>query len=115
MAFKLNAEGKDTIEKTRLVAGATYEQTKDFFESLYATLILNYLENKPTYIPYFGKLDFKYIGDEIKQGGKEAILSCTFEADYVVKKTVGQIIDGEETEIENLFLRKIKMELDNKI
>lgn len=110
--MKPNAESKDTIEKIRLFSGSTYEQSKDFFESLVTYLVYNYLEGNSTYIPFFGSVKVNYEGDIVDAKGKEAVLSLDFEADSSLKKIIGQIVDGEETEVEKILKKKIRIELE---
>lgn len=110
--MKLTPESKDTIEKIRLISGTSYEQCKDFFESLITYITLNYMEGKETYIPFLGQMKIKYLNDQITSSGKVANLIINIESDYNLQRIIGQIIDGDETEIHNLFSNKVKNELE---
>jgi len=112
--LKMTQQAKDTTEKIRLFTGLTYQQVKDVLESFYTLVTINYLEGKTTHIPYLGEISIEYKGDEIKAGGREAILHLSVDADSMLKRVIGQIQDGDETEVERIFLDKIKMELDTK-
>jgi hypothetical protein len=103
---------RDTIEKVRLISGSTSEQSKDFFESFITYIVLNYMEGKETIVPYLGVIKLNYEGDEIVKNGKEAKVSLEFIPNSNIKKIVGQIADGEETEIEQSFFKKIKYQLE---
>jgi hypothetical protein len=110
--MKLNAQGKNTIEQIRLINEYPLEDCKHFFESLVTHIFLNYLDEKPTYIPYFGEITLKYDGEDIVQGGREARVSLSFIADQNLKKIIGQSIDGEETEIERVFKSRANHRLE---
>ena len=104
---------KDCIEKIRLISGTSYDQTKDFFESLITHVTLNYLEDKETYIPYLGSFKFIYKGDDIDSKGREAKIEVEFKADNNLKKIIGQIVDGDEIEIEKVLFKKVRYELED--
>jgi len=110
--MKLNAQSKNTIEQVRRINEYSYEDCKHFFESLVTHIILNYLDEKSTYIPYFGEVFIKYDGEDLVQGGREAKVSLSFIADQNLKKIIGQCIDGEETEIERIFKNKANQRLE---
>lgn len=110
--MKLAPEGKDTIEKVRLIAGCSFDQCKDIFESLVTFLILNFLEKKSTHIPYLGEINLTHTNDVITSSGKIANISLSYTPDINIQRIIGQIADGDETEIEKLFITKIKDELE---
>jgi hypothetical protein len=111
--MKINPESRSTIEKIRLISGTTYDQCKEFFESLITHISLNYLEEKETYIPYIGSFKFIYDGDTIDSEGKEAKIKIEFSADPNLKKIIGQIVDGNEMEIDKMLFKKIRYELED--
>lgn len=113
--MRLDSNGKDTIEKIRLISGCNYEASKDFFESLITLIIFNHLEGKETYLPYIGSIKLVYEGDQYIGTGKEAIVSLEYKPDYNIKKIIGQIVDGEETELRKILNKKFKIELESKL
>jgi hypothetical protein len=104
--MKLTAEEKEFVEKTRLLSDTTFEQVRDFYEAFFSAIILNYLDEKPSEIPFLGKVNIKYLEDKITALGKEAQLEINVDAGQILKRTIGQIIDGEETEVEKIFQKK---------
>jgi hypothetical protein len=114
--MKLSDEAKDIIEKIRLFAGNdfTFDQVKKFFDFLLVCIIYDYIEDKPTTIPYLGSIFLKYDGDKVVAKGKEAEVSLQFTPDYNIKKIIGQIVDKDDTEIEKLLRTMIKKEFEIK-
>lgn len=113
--MKATSADRDTIENVKLISGVTNEQCRDFFESLVSYIVLNYLQEKPTHLPFLGDITISHDADEITSEGKLAKLSIQITPDFNLQKIIGQIADDEETEIEKIFRDKTKSELDAEI
>ena len=55
-----------------------------------------------------GTMSVRYCGEDITAIGKEAKVEISIEPSKFLKKTIGQIKDGEESDIEKLLENKIK-------
>ncbi len=100
------------IQKIHYLSGLPSEDIKEVWEAIVTQTIFNYMEDKPTSFPLIGEFNFKHIDDFISRGKKEAIIETEFVPCDFLKKIIGQIKDGEETEIEKLFKRKIRNSLE---
>lgn len=110
--MKLTNEGKETQEKLHLISGLRKDDVRNFFESLLSLIVLNYVEGEKTYIPFLGEVEIKHVKDEYEEGKKKAVLDVSIDADYNLRHNVGQIADGEETDIEDIFKRKLRNTLE---
>lgn len=114
--MKLTEKSKNSINDIGLITGISYEQSKDFFDSLLFYIVLNYLENKPTILPYIGEFKLIHNGDIITTDGRIANISIEYVPDDSVKKIIGQISDKENiVEIEEFLKSKIKNELEETV
>jgi hypothetical protein len=113
--LKLTNEGKDTVERLQLMTGLSKEQSRTFFESLLTLVVLNYLEGNTTYIPFIGHIDIDYLYDKFEGDTKKAVLDIAVNADDNLSRNIGQIEDGDESEIEEIYKRRIQGSLSKYI
>lgn len=106
--MKFSKEDKSTIQRLHLLSGLPYEECKELCKYFSVMMALDYMEGHPTHIPFIGDIDIEYLGDTIKKQGKEAILSITLEPEPGLRRIIGQIEDGEETELHKILKRDIK-------
>ena len=113
--MRATSENKDTIDKIHLLSGESKQSVRNLFEALASLIILNYMEKESTNIPFLGNIILEQHGNEITKEGKVAIVDIKIEPDNNLLKNIGQIDDGEETEIEKIFKRRIQESLRNYI
>ena len=91
--MKLSQEEKLIIEELRNLSKLNTDSVNDFLKSLMLITLLNFSEDESTMIPYFGKLDIKYLGDKNKAEGRVAELDVKFTPSDVLVKNIGQLVD----------------------
>ena len=91
--MKLNADEKTTVELIRNLSRQNTSDINDYFKGLLLCVLMNYSENEPTVIPYFGTLNIKYLGDEVKQEGRIAKLDVQFTPSASLVRNIGQLED----------------------
>lgn len=99
---------KDTIDKMYLFSGENKNLIRTFFESLISIIMLDYMEGEETNIPFFGTIKIEYEKDEIIDGEKEAKVSLDFTPDPTLLKNVGQINDGEESDVKKMIILRMR-------
>lgn len=95
--MKFTQNEKMTIEQLRNFANGSINtaEVNDFLKSLLKITLLNFAENEPTEIPYFGKITIDYKGDICGSKGRVADVDVKFEpSDYFIKN-IGQLIDAK--------------------
>lgn len=110
--MRIKYDSKKLMYQISLMSGYSIEMIKEFFESLITIIILDYIEKKSTCIPFLGKIEINYKGDKIKKGGKQAIIELTFKASDYILRNIGQIEDKDLCDIENLLMKKIRLNLE---
>ena len=91
--MKLNSDEKTTVELIRNLSRQNTSDINDYFKGLLLCTLMNYSENEPTVIPYFGTLNIKYLGDEVKQEGRVAKLDVQFTPSASLVRNIGQLED----------------------
>lgn len=105
-------ETKQSLKEISLMCGYPYDEIKKIFEIFNVIISIKYSENSFAYIPFIGSLDILYKGDELKKEGKQAILETHIDADPMLKKTIGQIEDGEMSDVEKFYFESIRNSLE---
>lgn len=98
--IKLSKKEKEAIHRLHLITGKTFIETREFYEGLLVDFVLRYLDKESTYIPLFGEIFFHYLGDKITQKGRVAKIDIDFIPNDFLVKTIGQIEDGDESDLE---------------
>lgn len=111
--MRATPENKDIIDKMHMLTGESQMTIRSFFEFLISLIVLNFKEGESTNIPFFGTITLDYSGDEVHNGVKQAIVDVDFEPDQSLLRNIGQIEDGEESDIEKLIKVRIKESLAN--
>lgn len=91
--MKLNANEKMTIEMIRNLSKQNTSDINDYFKGLVLCALMNYSENEPIVIPYFGTMNIKYLGDETKAEGRVAKLDVEFVPSSYLTRNIGQLED----------------------
>lgn len=91
--MKLNANEKMTIEMIRNLSKQNTSDINDYFKGLVLCALMNYSENEPMVIPYFGTMNIKYLGDETKAEGRVAKLDVEFVPSSYLTRNIGQLED----------------------
>jgi len=108
--MKRTIEEEIFIEKVRLISGKSKYEINDVISSIITLLVLDYLEGKETSFPLFGKikLSINSLKPTLVHGKKETFLIVNVIPHSFLKKVIGQVIDGEENEIEKILKKKIQ-------
>ena len=91
--MKLNSDEKTTIELIRNLSKQNTSDINNYFKGLMLCTLMNFSENEPTYIPYFGKLEIEYLGDKHTTNGRIADLNLKFTPSDVLVRNLGQLVD----------------------
>lgn len=111
--IKFSKKEKEIVHRLHLLSGKNFEEIRTFFEYLVVDFALAYLEKKPLSIPLFGDIFINYLGDEILSKGRKAKIDIDFIPDDFFVKIIGQIEDGEESDLERHLKEKIKKTLES--
>ena len=105
---KFSQQEKDLIYRVHLLSGKSMSDVTDMFEAFCLCSVLSCLEKESISIPMIGDMNITYDGEDISAIGKEAKVSINVVANKYLRKVIGQIHDGEESDIEKSFELKIK-------
>ena len=96
------------IDRIHLMSGESKQTIRGFFESLVSLIVLNYIEGESTNIPFLGTVSIEFLRDKIDKNEKEAVIDIRIDPDSALLKNIGQIQDGEESDIEKLIKIRIQ-------
>jgi hypothetical protein len=102
--MRINSKNKDLIEKMHLISGESKDSIRNFFESLVTLLLVDYLENEKTSIPFFGNVKIKYEKGEV---------CLEFDPEDVLLKNLDQMKNRKEPDIFGIFKLRIKRALSD--
>ena len=105
---RFSQEEKDLIYRIHLLSGKPMSDINEMFESFCLCTVLSCLEKETLQIPMIGEMKVSYDGEEISALGKEAKVTIEMTPNKYLKKVIGQIQDGEESDIEKSYELKIK-------
>ncbi len=105
--LKFYKKEKEMIHKIHLLTGKPFDEVKEVFEGFLYMVLLSYLEKEPIYIPFFGDIEMKYLKDRITQSGRIAEIDIDFTPNPFLLRTIGQIEDKEESDLEKFLKNKI--------
>lgn len=112
MKLKLSKNEREVFQKVHLLSGKSYEEVKEVMEGFIYLGVLSYLEKEPVVIPFFGELSIDFIKDIVVQEGREAELDFQFEPSKFLARTIGQIEDKDESDLEKMLKGKIHSSLE---
>ena len=107
MQYRFSKSEREILHRIHLLSGKSYEEVRDVFEGMLYLSVLSYLEKEPVVIPFFGEFDIKYVRDTVTKGGREAELDVDFTPNKFLKRTIGQIEDKDESDMEKMLKDKI--------
>jgi hypothetical protein len=110
--IKFSKKEKETIHRLHLLTGKSFGDIKDFYEGLLLNFVISYLDKEPIDIPLFGEIFFHYLGDEVTNKGRKAKIDIDFTPNDFLLRVIGQIEDGEESDLEKSLKEKIKKSLE---
>lgn len=105
---RFTQEEKDLVYRVHLLSGKSMADISEMFESFCICMVLSCLEEEDLCIPMIGSMSVKYDGEEISAIGKEAKVNINVNPSKFLKKVIGQIKDGEESDIEKSLENKVK-------
>lgn len=106
--MRFSRQEKDALHKIHLLSGRSYEEVRDVYEGFLYSVVLSYLEKELVYFPLFGEIDIRFIKDKMTKQGREAELEISIQPSLMLKRIIGQIEDGDETDLEVILRNKIK-------
>lgn len=109
--MKLTQKNKSTIEKMHLISGENKGSIRNFFESMLILIVMDYLEEGKTNIPFIGDFKIKHLKDEYTRDGNEAVIELDFDADNNLLKNIGQIKDKTDPDILQIFKNRVRESL----
>jgi len=112
--FKLDEFDKTTIEEISTFSGYPAPQVREILELTFIRQIESYLTNGTINIPFIGKMNVKFDGDEFVAGTRVAKVSTEFTPTDILKRIIGDIEDGESDIIQTLMMMKLKSDLQSK-
>jgi len=104
----LTPEEKEAMRVLQLLFGRPASEVTELFESIGVSAALSYVKGEAIIIPFIGKIRISYEGDDLTMKGKEAKLKHEFTPSPFLVRNVGQIEDGNETEIEKILMNRFK-------
>lgn len=99
---------KEAFEKLHLISELSVEDCKNLCDSVVTLIVLNHIEGEPTLIPGFGEVRIFYEGEDLVKEGKQARIKLDFTPDDFLLRNIGQVHDGEETDIERKYKERLK-------
>ncbi len=111
--LKFYKKEKEVIHKVHLLTGKSENEIKEVFEGILYMILLSYMEKEPIYIPFLGEIDLKYLKDKYTQEGRIANIDIDFSPHKFLLRTIGQIEDKEESDLEKYLKNKIHSILKN--
>ncbi len=110
--LKFSKQEKEIFHKVHLLSGKSYDDVREVFEGFLYLSLLSYLEKTSIVLPHFGEINISYKGDKLQKDGREAILETDFVPSNILKRTIGQIEDKEESDLEKVLMEKINKEIE---
>ena len=114
-----NKDDEKTIKNIERYTGVPEVQIKKIFRTLINEVVCNYEDNNhvTTTIPLLGSINLNYNGDRVVRGEdgkhyKQADISIIFQSSEFLKRIVGQLSDGIETDIEKYLMNEIAKTLN---
>ena len=105
---KFSQEEKDLIYRIHLLSGKSLSDINEMFESFCLCTVLACLEKETLQVPMIGEMEVKYTGEDISAVGKEAKVEISVTPNKFLRKVIGQVHDGEESDIEKSLELKIR-------
>ena len=91
-----------------LISGENKGAIRNFFESLLVLIVMDYLEEGKTDLPFIGNIKIEHLRDEYSREGNEAVIELEFEADNNLLKNIGQIKDETDPDILQIFKNRVR-------
>lgn len=113
--IKFSKKEKEIVHRLHLLTGKPFNEVKDFYEGLLLNFVISYLDKEPVSIPLFGEIYFHYHGDEITSKGRKAKIDIDFTPSDLLIRVIGQIEDGEESDLEKALKEKNRIAIENPV
>ncbi len=104
---QFSKEEKEFIRRVHLLTGYPESQIKKFFEAFLVVFTVDYLDGESTCLPLFGDIQIKYHGDENTPQGRKAKIDLDFQPSNFLVRSIGQIEDEEESDLEAHLKEKL--------
>ena len=104
------------LNRLHTFSGLKQEDIRDLFMALAYEMIVDYRNGHTSTIPCLGELKLVYCGDSLRADGlMDAKVEVQLDLSQDMIRAVGQIVDGEESDIEKRQMNKIINFLSNKL
>lgn len=104
------------LNRLHVFSGIKQEEIKDIFMSLVYEMILDYRNGHPSVIPNLGEIKFVYTGDSLREDGLvDANIKVEVSLCQDMIRSIGQIVDGEESDIEKKLMNRMRNILSEKL
>jgi len=104
------------LNRLHSFSGIKQEDIRDLFMALAYEIMVDYRNGKPATIPYLGDLYLSYIGDSLRPDGLvDAKVDVKLDLCQDMIRAVGQIVDGEESDIEKRQMNILKNKFSEKL
>lgn len=113
--LKFSKKEKEAVHRLHLLTGKPHHEVREFYEGILLDFLLRYLEKEPAYMPLFGEIYFHYLGDEVSPKGRKAKIDIDFSPSEFLVRTIGQIEDGEESDLEVHLKDRIHRALEERL
>jgi hypothetical protein len=113
--IKFSKSEKESINRLHLITGKPLHEVREFYEGLLIDFMISYMDKSPVKIPLFGEIIFKYLGDEVTKKGRRAKIDIDFIPDSFLLRTIGQIEDGDESDLEIHLREKIRKSITSSL
>lgn len=109
--IKFSKKEREVIHRIQLLSSIPYPVVEKVFKSLLIEFLIKYLDKEPATIPLFGDISFNFLGDKVTSKGRKAEIDIDFMPHDFLLKNIGQVEDGEKSEIEKYLQEMIDKSL----
>lgn len=103
----MTREEREALNRMSLFFGHSLGLTKEFFESLYVYIVLEYVSGREINLPFIGNLKLEYKGEKFTRHGKFADVGVNLDLSPEIIRNIGQLEDEELTDAERLLLSRV--------
>jgi len=112
MAYiKLGDFEKSLVEDISTLSGYSQTIVREVLEYTLIRQLDQMMNDKDISVPFLGNLSFTYLGDNFVAGARESDVLARFQPSSLAKRLVGDINDGDNSFLQQLLQKKIKLSL----
>lgn len=111
--MKITPKEKEVMELLRNITHENIERINNILLGLMIYSLLNYADNEPITIPYFGTFLIRNKGDALTPEGKESLLETFFTPSDYLKENIGSYEDFKKSKSSDISLIPIMHYFEN--